>query len=745
MLWVFTGMGPQWFAMGRQLYDQEHAFRAAVDEADAAFARVAGFSILGEMQRDEAVSEMRSNRIAQPANFVLQVGLVSLLRTLGVPCHGVLGHSVGELAAAWAAGCLSLEQSALVAYHRSRIQQKAAGQGTMLAAGIGPADAGALLRDVGGVTIATYNSRKSVTFAGERLALELLAQRLAERQAFHRMMTVEVAYHSPQMDPFERELLDAFAGLTPRAPELPLYSTVRATRQDGAIHDADYFRQNARLPVMLQPAIEAALDDGYSAFLEIGPHPVLAGAIREVLDDRGKDGQTFCCLRRKQPEQATLLRAVAELHVAGVPIDFAKLFPNGTARELPHYPFQRSRHWLETGASHDLLKGREQASPMLSRKDQGPSTRYQCDLARPALRYLEDHRVQGTVVFPAAGYVEAALAASVDLRGPDDAHSLHVLEEFKFERALVLRATAGPELLVDVDDRLAIRFFARSAEDPWEQHAQVRLLPKARFDVRTLDVAALRAAHTEQHETRGLYERFATLGLEYGPRFQALHEVGIRRQSALEGTVLARLRPLEPSERSVSVHPILLDAGFQALLSMVRDPTQPLLPVALDQLRWTGKSLPPAWAYGRVHMSGEDELTADLALASEQGEVLMDVRGLVCRAVGRRSRTYSKTQPRYFHRDTWEKAAWSPPPWTGGRAWVLAGTAQRFAAALADSLATEGVHVTTMDGATPEAVAGCDTVVFGWLAIPRTWRRWTPAVDCSPRRRPRRRSAPPFV
>jgi acyl transferase domain-containing protein/pimeloyl-ACP methyl ester carboxylesterase/NADPH:quinone reductase-like Zn-dependent oxidoreductase/NAD(P)-dependent dehydrogenase (short-subunit alcohol dehydrogenase family)/acyl carrier protein len=713
VLWVFTGMGPQWFAMGRQLYEQEPAFRAAVDEADAAFARVAGFSILGEMQRDEAASGMRSNRIAQPANLVLQVGLVSLLRTLGVPCHGVLGHSVGELAAAWAAGCLSLEQSALVAYHRSRIQQKAAGQGTMLAAGIGPAEAGALLRDVGGATIASYNSPKSVTFAGERAALELLARRLAERQAFHRMMTVEVAYHSPQMDPFQREFLDAFAGLTPRAPEVPLYSTVRATRQDGAIHDAEYFWQNARLPVMLQPAIGAALEDGYSAFLEIGPHPVLAGAIREMLDDRGKDGQTFCCLRRKQPEQATLLRAVGELHVAGVPIDFAKLFPTGTARELPHYPFQRSRHWVESGASHDLLKGGEQASPILSRKDRGPSKRYQCDLARPALRYLEDHRVQGTVVFPAAGYVEAALAASVDLRGPDDAQSLHVLEDFKFERALVLRPTAGPELLVDVDDGMVIRFFARHAEDPWEQPAKVRLLPRARFDIRTLDVASLRAAHTEQQETRGLYERFAALGLEYGPRFRALHEVSVRRESVLESAVLARLRPLEPDERSVSVHPTLLDAGFQALLSLVPDPTQPLLPVSVDQLRWTGKSRSPAWAYGRVRMSGEDELTADLALASEHGEVLMDVRGLVCRAVDRRSRTGSKTQPRYFHRDTWEKAAWSPPPWTGGRTWALAGTAQRFAAALADSLAAKGVHVATMDGDAPEAVAGCDTLVFG--------------------------------
>jgi len=709
LLWVFTGMGPQWFAMGRELYGSEPIFREAVDAADAAFAKVSGASIVREMLRDEAHSQMHSNSIAQAANFVLQVGLVAMLRARGVPCDGVLGHSVGELAAAWAAGCLTLEQAAFAAYHRSRIQQKVAGKGTMLAAGIGEEEAAALLRDIRGATIATYNSPRSLTFAGGSDALARIAARLTERQAFHRMMNVEVAYHSDHMDPLREEFLDSLAELAPKTPEVPLYSTVRGTREDGPIHDARYLWENARLPVLLQRALERSIEDGYSAFLEIGPHPVLGGAIREVLEACGKDGKTVSCLKRKQPEQLTLLRAVAELHVAGVAIDFARLHPRGTARELPHYPFQRTRHWVESEASRELRMGREDASALLPKKDRGPTLRYSSDLARPNSRYIEDHRVQGAILFPAAGFVEAALAVCSTLRGP----VAQVLQDVRFKRPLVVRMAASPELVIDVDDDYStVRFFARHGEDPWERPAEARIARETRMEARTIDLDALRAEHTEQQDTSATYLRFAQMGLEYGPRFQPLREVRLRRESPREASVLARLRAVTPGEDSAAARTILLDGALQAVLSVVHDATTPILPVGIGELSWTGNAASPAWAYGRVSISNDGELRADLTLTSDRGEVLMEMHGLVCRGVDRRVRSESDQELRYFHRDTWRRSLPSAQGWVAPGSWAVVGTARSFSAALADALATRGANVVVLEDCKAEALAHYDTVVF---------------------------------
>jgi NADPH:quinone reductase-like Zn-dependent oxidoreductase/acyl carrier protein len=161
------------------------------------------------------------------------------------------------------------------------------------------------------------------------------------------------------------------------------------------------------------------------------------------------------------------------------------------------------------------------------------------------------------------------------------------------------------------------------------------------------------------------------------------------------------------------VHPVLLDAGFQAVLSVASQWTPALFAVvAVGELRWSGKSEAPVWAAGRVRLSGEGELTAELALASEKGEVLVDVRGLVCRAVDRRSTVDDGNQVRLFHRDGWEPGTWPAPTRAGGRPWALVGTARRFLAALADVLASGGVKVASMDSVTPEALAGCGTVVF---------------------------------
>jgi acyl transferase domain-containing protein len=197
-VFVFTGMGPQWWGMGRELLAEEPLFRQIADECDRIFTRLAGWSILAEMQRPEAESRMAETAIAQSANFIVQVGLAALLRRAGVEPAAIVGHSVGEVAAACVSGALSLEDAVRVSYHRGRLQQRMAGQGRMLAAELTESEAADLIarHGPGKVSLGAINSPASLTLSGDGPTLEAIAAELGSRGMFCRFLRVELAYHS---------------------------------------------------------------------------------------------------------------------------------------------------------------------------------------------------------------------------------------------------------------------------------------------------------------------------------------------------------------------------------------------------------------------------------------------------------------------------------------------------------------------------------------------------------------------
>jgi acyl transferase domain-containing protein/short-subunit dehydrogenase/acyl carrier protein len=687
LCWVFTGMGPQWWGMGRELYGAEPVFRKAVEDADRAFEHAAHFSILEELLRDEKHSRMPSNEIAQPANFIIQVGLTTLLRSLGVPQHGILGHSVGEVAAAWAAGCLSLQQAAFLTYHRSRLQQKVAGRGTMLSAAISPQTARELLVSRPNVVIAAYNAPNSVALAGEAEELQSIAMQLTALGVFHRMMPVEVAYHSPQMDPLADQFREVLRPLSPKAPEVALYSTLLGARVENACHDAEYFWQNARQPVQLQSALESACADGYTAFLEIGPHPVLSPAIREVVGHEGREGRSTHCLKRSQPEVQTFYRGLADLHSFGVALDWQRIHPCGRFSNLPKYPFQRENHWAESQASHDERVGLAHASRFFSQREAGSMNRFTSDLARPSLQYLWDHRIQGTAVFPGAAYLEAVFCACVER---DAGRAEYVIEDIELERAFVLRADAAPALALELgaDRRFAIH--ARHESHPWERYARGRAVLDAHYgDMPVLDVEAIRATMNEPLDLAETYQRFTRLGLEYGSEFRRLVELRVAR-TANDGAMLARLNAKDLAGEPGCLHPTLLDSAFQALLAAVPELQDAMVPVSVDLVRWRPGSRAPAWAHGHATRQPNGSLTADLLLADDAGNVFFEARGLVCQKL---ERGVASAQARWLHIDGWQEHAWPSLGDTDDdkAQWVLLGNAHGFLSSLADALQSVGL------------------------------------------------------
>ena len=315
-VFVFTGMGPQWWGMGTELLATEPAFRQAALAVDEAFQSLSGWSLLWEMQLDKASSRMNQTQVAQPANFLLQVALAALLRSWGITPGAIVGHSAGEVAAAYVAGVHDLQDAVSVIYHRSRLQQRASGKGRMMAVGLDLNDARLLISPYENVvSLAAVNSRSSLAFSGCATALQEIAAELEGRGVFHRLVHGDVPYHSPHMDDLLPELSESLAEVQSRPPQVPLYSSVTGRPYD-APFDAGYWCDNIRKPVLFADAVDNIVADGHTQFLEVGPHPVLAASIKESLRQHGpsiEDGAVFASLRREEPEGMMLRRSAASL------------------------------------------------------------------------------------------------------------------------------------------------------------------------------------------------------------------------------------------------------------------------------------------------------------------------------------------------------------------------------------------------------------------------------------------------
>ncbi|AUX31437.1 MULTISPECIES: type I polyketide synthase [Sorangium] len=348
-VFVFSGQGSQWAGMGQRLFAEERVFRAALEECDELVRRHAGFSLLGELTAPEERSRLAETEVAQPAIFAVQVALARLWGSWGVAPGAVVGHSVGELAAAHVAGALGLDEAARLVVLRGRVMQQAAGRGRMASVAM-PADEAARVIEghAGRLSIAAINDPGSVVLAGDDDALAEVVQRLALRQVPCRMLRVNYAFHSQQMAAFQGELARALSWLAPRPPALAMYSTVTQARVAGGDLDAAYWARSIREPVRFAGAIARAIADGHRDFLEVGPHPALTGNLEQCLLDRGEQGIALPTLRRGQDERRCLLQSLGALYAHGHAIDWKRLYPSGgRCVSLPAYPWQRQRYWME--------------------------------------------------------------------------------------------------------------------------------------------------------------------------------------------------------------------------------------------------------------------------------------------------------------------------------------------------------------------------------------------------------------
>ena len=591
---VFPGQGSQWVGMAVELLDASPVFAEQMGRCSEVLGGLVGWSLEGVLRGGEGEPGLDRIEVVQPVLFAVMVSLAGLWEACGVRPAAVVGHSQGEIAAAYVAGGLSLEDAARVVVLRSRALAGLAGLGGIVSLALSADELRGRLEGWG-VSLAAVNGPSSVTVAGERDALEAVLEECAAEGVRARAIPETVASHSAHVESLREEVLDALVDLRPRSGEVSFYSTVTGGPFDMAGLDAEYWYRNMRHPVQFEPATRALLAAGMGAFVEISPHPVLTIGVQETveeavgLDGGGAEGPAVAgglggersggvvvvgSLRRGEGGLDRFSRSVGEAWAGGVGVNFEAVLGVGTRPvELPTYPFQRKLYWLSGSAGRDHAWGPGESSvehPLLSAKLELPDDRgwiFTGSISLERLPWLRDHAMMDVVLLPGTCFVELALAAGAEV-------GVGAVEELTLRAPLVLgdRGAARIQLSVgQADDRgrREIEIHSHSERGAiaeadgapgWVAHASGLLAPGAPAGAWSLAGAQWPPEGAEPVELVDLYQRLADRGLAFGPAFQGL-QAAWRRGEELFGEVELDAAQQEQA-RGYGVHPALFDAAL---------------------------------------------------------------------------------------------------------------------------------------------------------------------------------------
>jgi epothilone polyketide synthase E len=353
VVFVFPGQGSQWLGMGRGLLRSSPAFGRAVEACDQALREHVRWSLVDQLTAEETASRLGEIDVVQPVLWAVQVALAAHWRACGIEPAAVVGHSMGEIAAAHVAGALTLSDAASVIGCRSRLMKTLSGRGRMALVELSRADAEQALRGhEGHLSVAVLNGPRSTVISGDPAALETVLGGLRARGVFCREVSVDVASHSPQVDALLPALRAELRHLAPQVGTIPMYSTVTGRFSVGSDLGADYWARNLREPVRFGATVEALVRSGHTTFLEISPHPLLTPAVEDTLASVGMAGTVVGSLRRHENEAAAMLHSLGALWAAGCSVAWERVFP--TRRPpvaLPAYPWQRERYWIARAES----------------------------------------------------------------------------------------------------------------------------------------------------------------------------------------------------------------------------------------------------------------------------------------------------------------------------------------------------------------------------------------------------------
>ena len=578
---IFSGNGSQWAGMATDAIATSASFRDALADVDRALLPHLGWSVRERLDAPDAEA-LRNTDIAQPLLFAIQAALVMALREQGIEPDACMGHSVGEVAAAWACGALDMDQAARVIAVRSRSQQAQHGVGAMAVLGLdGDASAEAIAGT--GAELAARNSSQATTIAGPQDAIAAVEARAAEKGWRFTRLDLDYAFHSAAMDPIAPRLAADLAGLAPGRAATPFYSTVAGTLLDGAAMDAGYWWRNVREPVLFAEAARAMVADGVRIFVEIGPHAVVQAYLNDALRASDKEGRVLPSLSRRSAKGDPVAGLAARIHAAGGDIRDCVAFAGpALVRGLPAYPFQRDHYWVtRTEESTDRVTLAFE-HPLLGVRLGDEPVEWIRQIGLEILPWLADHAVGGTAVMPAAALIEMGLAAA-RARHPGAA-ALDLLD-VEIGRALVLEPHVMREVRLRVgsaagDFTIASR--PRLSEEPWTIHMSGRIAAAEADASRPPPPEGPLEAHVGP---QSLYPLASKMGLDYGPAFQVVSGIDVYP----DARAVARLDRAGDLGAPFLLPPNATDGALQGLLAL-----------AADRLGSRNGVMP--WRFGRVRL-----------------------------------------------------------------------------------------------------------------------------------------------
>ncbi|MFD8498695.1 SDR family NAD(P)-dependent oxidoreductase [Amycolatopsis sp. NPDC059657] len=633
IVFCFPGQGSQWRGMAVELYDGIPAFAAKLEECAAALRTQADWDLLAVLRQEEGTPDFDRVDVVQSATWAILVSLSAAWRSFGVEPSAFVGHSQGELAAACAAGALSLEDGAKVVTARGLILNEAlSGHGGMMSVALSQDVTRERIAKFGGrVQISVVNSPTSTVVSGPPELLKSFYDEVKAEGGRARIIPVDYASHSDYVEPVRAQLLEALAGLTPRSVDVPLYSTVEAGIIDTATMTDEYWYGNLRNPVRFEETTRKLLDDGFTLFVECSPHPGLLPAIGETAEDAGIQAGTVGSLRREEGGLQRFYTSLSEAFLRGAKVDWDKVFPGGRRVDLPTYAFQRQRFWIPTpnnggdvttvglsATEHALLPA---AVPLADSDGMVFSGR----LALGIQTWLGDHAVGDTVLLPGTGFVELAIRAG-------DQVGCGKLEELMLQAPLVLPARGGIQLQAvvgapDASGSRPISIYSRdenaAADLPWTQHA-VGVLG-ASTGAPSFDLTAWPPQDGESIDLTTLYDDLAEAGLNYGTVFQ-----GLKAAWKVGDDVYAEVSlPDGIKGDGFGLHPAILDSSLHAvgLTSAIgQEASLPFLFSRVELFASGATSL-------RVKVTPIREGEVSLEIADPAGRPVAVIESLVLRAI----------------------------------------------------------------------------------------------------------------
>jgi acyl transferase domain-containing protein len=616
-VWVFSGHGSQWPGMGRELLRTEPLLGTTLDEIDGIYQEELGISPRQALL-DGALGDVGTT---QALIFAVQAGLTRIWRARGLAPVAVIGHSVGEIAAAVATGRLGLADAARLICRRSRLLRQVAGRGAMAMVNLPAEEAAARLAGHPEVTVAIAASPGSSVLSGDAAAVAQIAEEWEADGVVVRRVNSDVAFHSPQMDALVPGLLAEAADVPAREGTVPLYSTALGDPRADPPRDAAYWAANLRDPVRFAAAVAAAAADGHRVFLEVSPHPVVAHSIMETLAACGVDGAVTGTLRRDQPERETLLDNLGRLHCLGVPVDWSALYPVREHADLPTTAWQHRPYWVDeapgtVGLHQHDVESHTVLGHHVRVQGTSPVSLWQTRLDDPSKPYPGGHQVLGTEILPAAVVLTTFLAAAEGA----------ALEDLTLRAPVTLSTQRDLQVVLqDGALRLSSRRTGQDSDQSWLTHATATLSPEAR-EAGRLDPAVVRTC-AEVLDPDCVMDRLHAIGVVgIGFPWQ------VREVRRGPRHLLVRIAADPEALMSTPTWGSLIDAGLSAAPIAFPGPPRLRMPGRLGEVSVHGP--PPAEALVAVRLvdvqqaSGQvDDVEVDVTIADAGGTVRLRMVG----------------------------------------------------------------------------------------------------------------------